>query len=772
MRLYIDNLDGAGPRNYTEFLGQGSAPKVHRRLNRTDELEFLLTGESGKVPVPSSGARVTLVRADGSKIFTGYISGKPQAGCLGVEESTAWVGYRVQAIGDEFLLDRTPLHARPNYAGAQAGKLLADLANELCPGVFDTGAVADGESVTSVSCGGTRTWGEIAQELTANTRSSYRVHDRALSFAPVGLRTYSLNERDVDARNLKIAPTANIVNDATVLGPNEPAAYVKDQFVGDGLTLGFSLSNYPFLSVPRTVLEEEFGDALDIAVWSISDSAGKLSVSGGKLGASGGTGTPGACCVKLKQNLELGGALQLQHGELSVTSGNGFVGGLFNGAADAAHCLAAFRVTDSGSQRTIRPFINGVLAGNSVTTKASCRYALSTRIYATETSRLRPAFFSSVHPAGNGIGGGALASDVRVVLECREIDPANPATLVAQASVLFDDVILNAPAVAQYVPLASETLVASINFVRVRRMPDVMVRSAAQGQPYRTRLVGALSEGAECTIGSSGSLYFYSANPPNPNEAIEVSYRTSTRSAGHASDPESAAGLVRLMDDGVRGVVAALEAPAARSSEDCALAAKAWLEDAAHAGWAGEYTCWNDELPGGALDVFPGDGVHVSAVSRAAEFTATIREVQIEVVDPQNGRERYRILFADDAAVIIALKLGREQSGYDWPNAVVEVDAAAPLTATNNAAITALTSTTMTIDAGMVPSAGGGFEVRRSDAAWGPENDRNLAGRFTTRTFTLPRLARNQQYCIRQYDAATPSNYSRNTTILYVDKPL
>jgi hypothetical protein len=593
-----------------------------------------------------------------------------------------------------------------------------------------------------------------------------------MQFAGVGTKEYALREKDLETRDLKISATSRIVNDATVLGPSEPAAYVKDQFVGDGLNLRFSLSNYPYLSTPRTVLEEEFSGQLRPHVWALTDNGGKLTVSSGALRSSGGNGSAGECCVALRQQAELGGAWQFQHGELSVESGSGYAGGIFDGAVDAAHCLAAFRVSDSAGQLAIRPFINGSPAGTSVTVRAGCRYALSTRVHATESFRLRPMFFSSSHPQGNGVGGNALAANIRVVLECREIDPANPGSLAQPAVVLFDDIISNAPATAIYVPLASETLVGSINFVRIRRMPDVLVRTALPNQPYRTRLVGALSEGAECTIGSTGSLYFYSMLPPYPNEAIEVSYRTSGRSAGRAIDEGSMAELARLMDDGVRGTVAVLQAPGARCSEDCALAAQTWLEDAARAGWSGEYACWSDGLPDDAVDIFPGDAIHVQAASRGADFTAIVHEVRIEAVDPQDGRERFLIRFADDAAQPIALQLGSEQSGYDWPNIIVDASEPAALSPVNNAAITALTSTTMTIDAGAGVPDGGGFEVRRSDAAWGAGNDRNLAGRFTTRVFTLPRLARNQQYCIRQYDGSTPPRYSRQTTILYVDKPL
>jgi len=60
--------------------------------------------------------------------------------------------------------------------------------------------------------------------------------------------------------------------------------------------------------------------------------------------------------------------------------------------------------------------------------------------------------------------------------------------------------------------------------------------------------------------------------------------------------------------------------------------------------------------------------------------------------------------------------------------------------------------------------------VRRSDRGWGKEADYNLVGRYTTRTFVLPRLSRVQEYHIRQFDAA--SRYSRHTTVLHLDYPL
>jgi len=78
----------------------------------------------------------------------------------------------------------------------------------------------------------------------------------------------------------------------------------------------------------------------------------------------------------------------------------------------------------------------------------------------------------------------------------------------------------------------------------------------------------------------------------------------------------------------------------------------------------------------------------------------------------------------------------------------------------------------MSIDAGTAPPAGGGIEVRWSDSGWGPGNARNLIGRFTTQTFTVPRLSQIQDCYLQQYDASTPPKYSRCTAALHVDYPL
>jgi hypothetical protein len=209
--------------------------------------------------------------------------------------------------------------------------------------------------------------------------------------------------------------------------------------------------------------------------------------------------------------------------------------------------------------------------------------------------------------------------------------------------------------------------------------------------------------------------------------------------------------------------------PAPRTTGECELAALALLDDSTEQARTGEYRVWSGFLPEGAEDIWPGDSLHV--VARGQDFRAVIREVDIEVADPSGNHSRYIIRFANDAGAPLGLELAAARSGPLGNVTATTATAGTTYTADlPDAEITAITSTTLTVDAGCAPPAGGGIEVRRSDSGWGTEQDRNLAGRYTTRGFTLTRLSRVQTYYLRQYDGA--GRYSRHSTLLHVDYPL
>ncbi len=360
------------------------------------------------------------------------------------------------------------------------------------------------------------------------------------------------------------------------------------------------------------------------------------------------------------------------------------------------------------------------------------------------------------------------------MLEVHEIDPGNPATEVAPSTVLWDGVISSAPGYCAYAVINSSNLECSLAFTWIGEAPDVEVRSALPGQGYRPRLVGALRDGAECTLTLNATLDFFSAYVPSANELIEVYYRGSGRSVARVTNPASIAAEQQGTDNGVHAAVRHVKLPLARTAADCENAALAILDDSAGPVWAGEYQAWSDFLPGRASDIFPGDALAVTIPACKVAFQAVVQRVDISIQDLEGDRSFYKIAFtqAADPAFSFEFEAARIMGSLDvtaFANAQI---GSAYLTDLTTAEVTQVTSTTVSVDAGIALPNGGGCEVRWSDAGWGPDNDRNLTGRFGTRTFTLPRLSRTQTCYLRQYDGSVPPKYSRYAAALHVDYPL
>lgn len=158
----------------------------------------------------------------------------------------------------------------------------------------------------------------------------------------------------------------------------------------------------------------------------------------------------------------------------------------------------------------------------------------------------------------------------------------------------------------------------------------------------------------------------------------------------------------------------------------------------------------------------------------AIELQATVREVQVEVHDLEREHSRYKIRFADDFSEALGFEFEAGQISDLGSVTVASIAQVGTTFLADLAAaeITQATSTTVSMDAGITPPAGGGIEVRRSDFGWGQDNDRNLVGRFATQTFTAVRLSRVQGYFLRQYDSSNPPKYSRYSAALHIDYPL
>jgi hypothetical protein len=778
MKLQIDNLDGLGPVNYTSSVDGSRSPQIMRKLNQPSELHLSLVSDSPIFVVPVAGARLTLGLTNGQDVFTGYLMQSPVFEYLGWGERGPVYRYDLVAQSDEVLLDEKRLPDRCPFLDRSAGNALRQLTEDLLPGVFDTDAVQDLDTLVGFASNPRKTWSQQAAEISIQARASYRIMNGALIFAPLGAASYPLNETDQNfcPEGLILQPVSALINNVTVVGKSEPQAYVTDYFVGDGLTLKFYLSHTPFTKTTTTLFDEEYTiSPLEPTLWSVTDPSSAVSVSGGELQIAGGTGVDGGTIVQFAERVELGGALVIEHGDVMFSAAStGVIGGLYPGVISIAGCLAGFQITPNGSQSNIQALVNRVASGAAVTTIAGHHYLLTTRIYSPEIYRLQQTFHSSVHPSGSGIGGAEVAADVRIVMELQDIDPANPLTLVAPPTVLYDGVISSAPDFCTCALINSASLYCAVAFTRLIQAVDAEVRSALAGQSYITQLVGSLEEGAECEITSSPALEFYPQYAPAANQLIEVHYRSLGHPLARITNPASIAAQQRGIDNGVHSVVRLPKEPVARTAADCEMAALALFDDATGPAWTGEYDVWSDFLPGNASDIFPGDALSLSIPSRAAAISVIVTEVEITVKNWEGQHLGYKIKFANDAAKAMAFEFETTTATTSLvvtpqTNAQVGVTYIGDLTA---AQITQVTSTTVSIDAGAPPVTGGGIEVRWSDAGWGPANDRNLVGRFSAQAFTVPRLSEVQDCYLQQYDNSVPPKYSRYSAALHLDYPL
>ncbi len=775
MKLTIDNFDGAGARDYTANIDADASPRIQRRLNRPSHLTVGLIAAGPDFVVPASGARIVLAREDGIALFTGYTSAVPDYEYLGWGERGPAYRYSVAALSDEFLLDRRCIADRAPFVDRTAGDILRQL-------VGDTGAPVDTtqvdavDTIPSYSASQSVVWSEHARRLALRARGAYRVHDGKLSFSAVGKDSYVLDENagQFSPDGLRLSSPDVLVNDLVVTGAFEPAAYIKDYFLGDGYTLTYYMSHTPYLK-RHTFFEDEYESAaIKPHLWKVIDTSGAISISSGKLRVSGGSGADGGTTLTFVEQVELGEPLMMQHGEVEFGgASNGLLGGMYNGSVDSAHCLAGFRVQPSGAQSTIAAIINGGPAGTPITTQPGHRYALVTRISGTQPFRQSQRFHSSKHVAGDALGGDIQTGGARLVLEVHDIDPNDAGTLVNTSTVLYDGVIANVPAYCTYALVNSQAMQCTISYTRLSRGPEIEVATTLPGQGSQRKIVGALAEGAHCQYSSSPAVRFFSASVPASNEAIRVSYRTGATATVRIIDPASVVENSRKGDDGTRIGMRSILAPSARTSSECEIAALALLDDLTSAAWKGEYRVWNDCLPQHADDFWPGNALAVNVPSRSASFTAVIREVEIECADLVGDHAQYTLKFANDAAEPLAFEFDSAHLGY-IPDVTATTETAGntyiadlPL-----AEVTAVSSVVLSVNTGSAPPAGGGFEVRRSDTGWGMQNDRNLVGRFSAQTFALPRLSRSQTYYLRQYDASAPAKYSRYSTALHIDYPL
>jgi hypothetical protein len=154
--------------------------------------------------------------------------------------------------------------------------------------------------------------------------------------------------------------------------------------------------------------------------------------------------------------------------------------------------------------------------------------------------------------------------------------------------------------------------------------------------------------------------------------------------------------------------------------------------------------------------------------------------VTIEEQGAAPERLTYRIAFANDWAEGVGIGLS-EAIAADalLPQTALELatGASPPVLANlQQLAVTAVSATALTLDAGTDPPAGGGFEVRRHDGGFGTGTGATGSGdlvlRSGVRGMSIPRAAVAETFFVRMYDASTPVLYSRESCAIATQAPV
>jgi hypothetical protein len=393
-------------------------------------------------------------------------------------------------------------------------------------------------------------------------------------------------------------------------------------------------------------------------------------------------------------------------------------------------------------------------------------YTLRIRLHCVETQRVLQTYYAMVDGVVQAFGGGLVTAPMSVVFELQDLGASSN----TPATVLYDGSVVSSPSSCSFVAVNSVQLIGSMGYCRVTQTGSAWVVSTLPSGVKMTRLVGVAGEGVDCKISTTGKVTFFAGRVPIAGELVTVTYRGRQRAVARLEDAQSVAAEAAGGVPGTAQWLGKVLKPAARSSADCESAARAVLSFSSSraAAASGSYTAVNP------VDVWPGDVLGVT--SGGQTMSVVVRRV--DIVDGMACPEvlTYRMAFANDWAEGLGLTLSE----------AIAADALLPQTALSSTTptggivlanlqqlqVVSATGTALQVDAGMVPPAGGGFEVRRRDGNFGPGVDQDLVLRSPVRSFSIPREGQVEHYYVRMYDGSTPPLYSRFSSAVFTDLPV
>jgi hypothetical protein len=791
VQLTIDNLDGLGPVDYSAAIDTSAPFEVERTLNTPSKLNGLLCLEGSEIKVPTRRGRVVVSSMSGAALFTGYLTTEPVPIYAGEASEGAIFRYALAALSDEWLLDKQSTGASVGRGlGGGAVSLISTLAGRLGPGVLSTSglSLASAPNVIGVfepEAGAT--WSRNAGAVAAAGYSAYRALGGSLALTPVTSVVHALSEGDgsLHIGGLRTSSVRELANDVTVTGAEEPDAYWTELFTGDGTSAAFNLLGEP--SAPNAghavLLADSFHEAtLNLQLWQLNDPGTHIALGVAGLTLSGGTGLDGQTTLTAWDPLELGGTIVVELGNVQLAGGSaGVLGGLYSGAATQANCFAGFNIRQAGGQTIATPLVNGGEAGSSLTLLGGHAYTLRIRLHCPEMIRVQQSFYALAETAGGlqsqQFGGAVAAAPMALVFEARDLSASSNTPV----TVLYDGGLASSPAQVNVVAVNSLTLVGSLGSMNVTQSGSCWIRSTSSTGTQWTRLAGKAADGADCAVTSSamGKVSFFSGRVPAPGETITVSYRGRRRSVARLANPASLAAEAAGGAVGTARWLGHVTAPPARCEEDCEAAAQAILSFSTQraAGVSGSYVAVNPPLAGS--DIWPGDVLSLS--TSTGEVNVIARKVTVSTQGASPEALLYHVAFANDWAEGLGIGLSEAiaKDAFLPPIALDLVDSPGgtaptlPVHALANLQQLTLAGPVagaLTVDAGVAPPVGGGFEVRRRDGGFGSgvtgSGSGDLVLRSPVRGFSLPVAAADEIFFIRMYDGSVPPLYSRRSAAI------
>ncbi|MGD0940139.1 MAG: hypothetical protein ABR905_10535 [Terracidiphilus sp.] len=769
MKITINGQD------YTAALDAVRPLTIARKLNQPSSCQLWLSLPSnGSFTMPVRNQGIAVLGDDGTYYFTGYIAVSPLPEYVGLAIEGPRYRIAIQALSDELLLDQVLMPGSAGIASEGAGTLITALVSRTGVTRLSTQGISQGVSVSYFAPEPGAPWSKSAGQVASMARAAYSTINGAVILSPVQSTVHPLNETDGSLDLASLTFTASVkralANDVTVCGEHEPVAYVTEYFLGDGVTTQFYLAEDPFFpaSSKSTIISEIFNEALiDNRVWANTGAPGAFSLGAGGLVLGGGNGADGQTLLAWRDPVEMGGTLLLEAVGVTLSAfSSGILAGFFVGNDTQATCTAGFQVTaqlGTGAVQ-IQPFIQGSAVGTLYALNAANQYTLRIRVHCPENER-ELAVYHSYGDSGPLTAGGVWnAAPGNVHMEVQQfVDGVGgmPVTL-------YDGSIASLPGSCNVVAVSSLTLTGTMRALKLTNLGSGWVVSTPpNGGPY-TRTVGTTAEAAQCHLERTGKVVFYSGYAPVVGEQVAVSYRTVGRAVGRAVNTASQQALTQAGMPSEAAWIGSVTNPPARSSADCRNAALVMETAAAgvSALWSGTYRASKVSF---AVDVWPGDALLLNAPSTNLNAQVVVRSVTVSYRASYPDLVDYSIAFANDWADDLAIKTSETVPADAWLPALIAPTVLANLTSLT---VTALNGSTVTINAGMTPPMGGGFEIRRSDFAFMPGEDPDLVARSAQSNMTITRASANDRFFIRMYDGSAPPNYSEFSTALFINLPL